>query len=121
MKRIALAAALTLTTALSTWADSPRIVDASARKSAMGWRIEVTLEHPDSGWDHYASGWEVLDQDGNRAAFRELAHPHVTEQPFTRSLSSVMLPDGTRKVFIVAHCSNGDKSAPYPVELSFHH
>lgn len=71
----------------------------------MTWRVDVTLEHADTGWDHYADGWEVLDSDGARLGFRELHHPHVNEQPFTRSLSSLMLPDGTREVFIRSRCS----------------
>ena len=91
-------------------ADGPVIENATAERGTMGWRIEVTLSHPDTGWDHYASGWEVLDKAGNRLAYRELMHPHVHEQPFTRSLSNVMLPDGTRSVFIRAICSQSHES-----------
>jgi hypothetical protein len=36
---------------------------------------------------------------------RDLAHPHGNDVPFTRSLSSVMIPDGTRKVLIRARCN----------------
>ncbi|MFN2323912.1 MAG: hypothetical protein ABR510_13260 [Trueperaceae bacterium] len=86
-------------------ADEPRIRDATASKSGMSWRVDVTLEHPDSGWDHYADGWEVLDADGNRLGYRMLHHPHVDEQPFTRSLTSLDLPDGTRQIHVRAHCS----------------
>jgi hypothetical protein len=71
----------------------------------MGWRFDVTIRHPDTGWDHYADGWEVLDSEGNRLGFRELMHPHVKEQPFTRSLKAVMVPDGTTTVYIRARCS----------------
>ncbi|MDX1779757.1 MAG: hypothetical protein R3256_00410 [Thalassovita sp.] len=86
-------------------ADDPKIVAVKAVHSGMGWRIDVTLSHPDSGWDHYADGWEVLDAAGNRLGMRKLMHPHVDEQPFTRALHSVMVPDGTREVFIRARCS----------------
>lgn len=86
-------------------ADSPQIVDVNIKKIGMVWRIDVTLKHPDTGWDHYADGWEVLDAQGKRLAYRELLHPHVEEQPFTRSLSGVVFPDGTREVFIRAKCS----------------
>ena len=82
-------------------ADAPEIVGARAE----GQTIHVTLAHPDTGWDHYADGWEVLDARGNRLGIRELMHPHVNEQPFTRALHSVMAPDGTREVFIRARCS----------------
>jgi len=26
--------------------------------------FRVTLKHADSGWDHYANGWQVVDADG---------------------------------------------------------
>ncbi|MFT6076553.1 MAG: hypothetical protein ACJAZ1_003488 [Yoonia sp.] len=70
-----------------------------------GDRFSVTLSHPDTGWDHFADGWEVLDADGNSLGIRELAHPHVTEQPFTRSLSSVQIPDGAQVVYVRARCN----------------
>ena len=49
-------------------------------------RINATVAHEDTGWDHYANRWDVLDEQGNVLGSRELAHPHVNEQPFTRSL-----------------------------------
>ena len=119
MTRLILASAAALLTALPALADPPDIVSVTASKSAMGWRFEVTIRHDDTGWDNYASGWEIVDKHGERYAYRELVHPHVNEQPFTRSLTSVLLPDGTRKVYIVAHSSDGSKSEPYPVKLKF--
>jgi len=104
--------------AAAVQADPPRIVEVKVRDSGMGWEISVTLEHPDTGWDHFAAGWEVLNEAGERLAYRKLHHPHVNEQPFTRSLHSVMVPDGTRKVYIVAHCSTGGKSEPVKVKLT---
>ena len=87
-------------------ADSPRIVAASAAQDGDGtWSISVTLAHPDSGWDHYASGWKVLTPDGKMLGLRELTHPHVDEQPFTRSLSGVVIPDGLSEVLIRPRCT----------------
>jgi len=86
-------------------ADEPMIETVSAEHSNMGWKIAVTLSHPDEGWDHFADGWEVMDRLGNQIGFRELMHPHVQEQPFTRSLFDVMVPDGERVIFIRARCS----------------
>ena len=54
--------------------------------------LSVTLRHADSGWDHYANRWEVMAPDGQILAVRTLAHPHVHEQPFTRSLRGVAIP-----------------------------
>lgn len=99
-------------------ASGPEILDVHIKKTGMVWRVDVTLNHADSGWDHYADGWEILDANGNRLAHRELLHPHVNEQPFTRSLSGVVFPDGTRAVFIRAKCSvDGWTGDPVRVEL----
>ena len=84
------------------FADAPSVVDVTATQSGGTWRFDVTLEHPDTGWDHYADGWEVIDADGNQLGERPLAHPHVNEQPFTRSQSGIVIPDGTTQVFIRA-------------------
>lgn len=86
-------------------ADFARVEAVTTREEASGWRFDVTISHPDSGWDHYADGWDVVDADGNRLGFRELLHPHVTEQPFTRSLGGVSIPSGVDEVFIRARCS----------------
>lgn len=83
-------------------ADPVTIVDVEATKTGGSWRFSVTLAHPDTGWDHYADAWEVLDAEGNRLGIRELAHPHVNEQPFTRSQSGIIVPEGTSSVFIRA-------------------
>ncbi|HSH42532.1 MAG TPA: hypothetical protein VK973_10465 [Arenicellales bacterium] len=68
-------------------------------------RFSVTVEHADEGWDHYADKWEILNPDGEVIAVRELAHPHVNEQPFTRSLGRVEIPADIRTVTIRAHDS----------------
>jgi hypothetical protein len=96
--------ALLLST-LPVRADPPVVVGVTTGLAGMGWRFEVTISHPDSGWDHFADGWEILDSQGNRLGWRELQHPHVDEQPFTRSLSNVMIPDGTKEVFVRTRCS----------------
>ncbi|MCG3266920.1 hypothetical protein Yoon_04190 [Yoonia sp. I 8.24] len=82
-------------------ADPPQVADVTIS----GDRVSVSILHPDTGWDHYADGWEVLDANGNRLGFRELAHPHVNEQPFTRSQSGIVIPEGATSVFIRTRCS----------------
>jgi len=67
--------------------------------------FSVTVRHADDGWDHYADGWEVRTLDGEILAVRELLHPHDDEQPFTRSLSGVKIPDGVNEVVIGARDS----------------
>ncbi|WP_298806698.1 hypothetical protein [uncultured Lentibacter sp.] len=109
-----LALLLTSATAL---ADAPTITKVEASRAGMGWRFDVTLSHPDTGWDHFANGWEIVDAAGKRIAHRELMHPHIDEQPFTRSLRNVMLPDGLRTIRIRAHCRPSGWSDPVEVAL----
>ncbi|MHA6326951.1 hypothetical protein [Roseivivax sp. CAU 1753] len=99
---------LSLCTALAAGhaaADPADIRDVEITKSGMDWRVSVTLAHRDTGWDHYADGWRVEDEDGRVIDTRLLHHPHVHEQPFTRSLPSVMVPDGVWTVYVRARCS----------------
>ncbi len=49
----------------------------------------VTIRSPDQGWDKYADSFEVRSSTGEVLGTRELTHPHVDEQPFTRSLTAV--------------------------------
>lgn len=67
------------------------------------WSVNVTLKHGDTGWDHYADNWRVVDVDGKILGDRVLYHPHVNEQPFTRSLNQVKIPKETGFVYIEAH------------------
>jgi hypothetical protein len=96
--------ALAFGTGLPALAEVPAVVAASATPQASGWRIDVTIRHPDTGWDHYADGWEVLAPDGSRLGYRELVHPHEDEQPFTRSLSGIAVPAGADHLLIRPHC-----------------
>jgi hypothetical protein len=56
------------------------------------YHISVTLRHDDTGWGHYANTWEVLNEKGTVMGGRVLHHPHVNEQPFTRSLTITIPP-----------------------------
>ena len=65
--------------------------------------FDVTVKHGDEGWEHYANRWEILSPDGEILATRILAHPHVNEQPFTRSLANIRMPADLEEVVIRAH------------------
>ena len=67
------------------------------------WRFQVTLRHADEGWNHYADRWEVVTRDGQVLGTRVLYHPHVDEQPFTRSLSGVRISPEISQVVVRAH------------------
>lgn len=91
---------------ISTSAGEADVIDATARRAANGtWTISATLRHDDEGWDHYADRWDVLTPDGRVVATRKLLHPHENEQPFTRSLSDVEIPESLKAVRIRAHDS----------------
>ena len=89
--------------ASSAWADAPQIEAVKVTAEGGGtYRFDVTIRHPDTGWEHYADGWRVLDMQGQELGLRILFHPHVDEQPFTRSLGGVAIPAGTTQVQIQA-------------------
>lgn len=87
------------------FAGQAEIVDVKVTANQGSYRFDVTLRHEDTGWEHYADGWEVLSPAGDSLGKRVLAHPHVSEQPFTRSLSGVKIPEGIGTVSIRAHDS----------------
>lgn len=94
--------ALLATSALAGEAD---VIDAKAAKMGGAWRFDVTVRHADTGWNHYADAWRVVGPDGTVYGTRTLYHPHVDEQPFTRSLSGVQIPAGVEQVIIESHDS----------------
>ena len=102
----ALAALMLAVIAAPARAGEADVVAAEAYPEGEGrWRFSVTVAHGDEGWDHYADRWEVLAPDGTVLGTRVLLHPHETEQPFTRSLGGVAVPDGIDRVTLRAHDS----------------
>lgn len=93
---------LLLATAVAEAGDV-EIRDVYLQQQGAAWRAEVTLNHADTGWEHYADAWRLVDAGGKLIATRVLYHPHVNEQPFTRSLSNITIPAGTDIIFIEAH------------------
>ena len=85
------------------FADQAVIRQAEFEQHAASWTVSVTLQHADTGWDHYADGWRVVTADGKVLGHRTLYHPHENEQPFTRSLSGITIPVEVNTVFVEAH------------------
>ena len=82
------------------------VVDVSVKQTGGSvFYFSVSVRHDDGGWDHYANKWDVVAPDGTVLGTRILHHPHVNEQPFTRSLSGVNIPDTIETVTIRAHDS----------------
>jgi hypothetical protein len=82
-----------------------RVVAVNVRESGGTFTFDVTVESTDTGWDKYADAWEVRSPAGDVLGMRELLHPHENEQPFTRSLSGVEIPDDLREVTVAARDS----------------
>lgn len=98
-------AVLALLAATPAAAGPADVVAAEARPDGDAWAFSVTVRHADDGWDHYADAWRVVGPDGTVYGTREILHPHVNEQPFTRSLSGVAIPDEVGTVIIEARDS----------------
>lgn len=79
------------------------VLEASASPSGAGtWTVSATIRHDDTGWEHYADAFEVRTTDGEVLGTRILYHPHVNEQPFTRSLTGVKIPAGVDRIVVRA-------------------
>lgn len=86
-----------------TFAGEVEVVKTSFESRSGGsWHVRTTLLHGDTGWDHYADAWRVVDEKGEDLGTRTLYHPHENEQPFTRS-HTVHIPKGTTTVYVEAH------------------
>lgn len=82
----------------------------AVQNSSGNWTFYVTVSHPDTGWEDYADGWNVTLEDGvilkpdpSSSFTRLLLHPHVGEQPFTRSQGNILIPDDVTTVIVQAH------------------
>ncbi len=68
--------------------------------SGGGYRIAVTISSPYDTPERYADAWRVLAPNGSVLGERVLAHDHATEQPFTRSLDAVEVPDDVDEITV---------------------
>ena len=108
---------LVLLMAPAVYANEVRIVDVDV-KCSTSCTFSVTLEHADQGWNHYADQWDVVTLDGDLLKSRVLHHPHENEQPFTRSLSGVVIPAEVNQVKIRARDSvHGYSAQEFVVDL----
>ena len=94
----------------STQADANVEFVRAIQTSENSWIFHVTVRHPDTGWEDYADGWDVVLPDGtvikpdeSSPFTRLLLHPHETEQPFTRSQSGIVIPSDVTQVTVRAH------------------
>ena len=106
MRGIILTPIFVMLTFVTTYAGQADVVTVEVERTGKNtFHFEVTVLHNDEGWDHYANKWDVVAPDGKNLGTRTLYHPHVDEQPFTRSLSDVIIPATISEVTIRAHDS----------------
>jgi hypothetical protein len=104
MRRKIWVAALALFWSVGAAGGEADVVEVDVMAQGEGrYTFSVAVRHADEGWEHYADAWEVVAPDGTVLGTRTLYHPHVGEQPFTRSLSGVLVPAGVREVNVRAH------------------
>ncbi len=77
-------------------------VDVTAEVTAGGdtFRFDVTVSSPYDTPERYADAWRVVAPDGTELGVRELTHDHAAEQPFTRSLTGVVIPPDVTEVTV---------------------
>ncbi|MCP4625860.1 MAG: hypothetical protein GY850_20465 [bacterium] len=106
MKRILGISACLFFISTAVFAGEADVVNVEIRMTGQKtYSFDVTIRHADGGWNHYADKWDVTAPDGTVLGTRTLYHPHVDEQPFTRSLSGVKIPDKIKEVTVRAHDS----------------
>ncbi len=107
--KIYLTSLLLLVSVLSAQAGEADVTNIEVTKgNDDSYQFQVTITHQDEGWKHYADRWDIVAPDGTVLATRTLHHPHVNEQPFTRSLSGVNIPEEISQITIRAHDSVHD-------------
>ena len=93
-----------LTCFVNSYANEVEIINVEfVNKGGSNWRVNTTLKHGDTGWEHYADAWRVMTESGKQLGERVLFHPHENEQPFTRSLSDLNIPLNEKIVYVEAH------------------
>ncbi len=78
----------------------PDVIEVTATVADDGWTIAATLSSPYDSPDRYADAWRVLAPDGTVLGIRELLHDHAAEQPFTRTLTGVEIPQDVTAITV---------------------
>lgn len=101
---LALAAASLIPAAAVMGADEqrfPDIVGVTARAAGKNvFDFDVTVSSPYDTARRYADAFRVTGKDGTVYGERVLLHDHAGEQPFTRDLYGVKIPEGVRSVVV---------------------
>lgn len=82
--------------------DYPDVIDASVTEVSPGvYRFAATISSPYDTPERYADAFRIMSLDGKvEYGVRILWHDHASEQPFTRSLDGVSIPEGVDEIMI---------------------
>jgi hypothetical protein len=98
--------------------DFPDVVDVVHERVSGEYTFTVTLSSPYDSPERYADAFRIVGPDGTEYGVRELAHHHADEQPFTRRLDGVAIPDDVVLVIVEGRDSaNGWGGETVEVEL----
>ena len=78
----------------------PDVLSAELEATGETWRLTATLSSPYDTPERYADAFRALGEDGTPLGVRELAHDHANEQPFTRSLTGLEIPDDVERITV---------------------
>jgi N-acetylmuramoyl-L-alanine amidase len=78
----------------------PDVVEVAVSGDRTSYTFDVTMSSPYDKPERYADAWQIIGDDGRMYGIRELTHDHANEQPFTRSLAGVEIPDSVKSVTI---------------------
>ena len=96
------------------------VIGATARRSNDGtWTFEVSMRCDDKNATYFCDRFEIMTLDKRVLGVRRLLHDHADEQPFTRALHGVRLPDAVaRRVLIRGHHNvRGYDGATFELDL----
>lgn len=89
--------------ATSTEQRYPDVRAVDIRRAEDGtYTLDVTISSPYDTAERYADGWRVLDQKGEVLGTHHLSHDHASEQPFTRTMTGLVVPNGVTRVTVQA-------------------
>lgn len=78
----------------------PDVIGVEVSAGAETYGFDVTISSPYDTAERYADAFRVIGDDGFVYGIRELLHDHGNEQPFTRSLGGVAIPETVRRVTV---------------------
>jgi N-acetylmuramoyl-L-alanine amidase len=80
----------------------PDVIGAEVTGRGGTYSFDVTISSSYDSGQRYADAFRIIGDDGFVYGIRELLHDHANEQPFTRLLGSVEIPDTVRSVTVEA-------------------